>query len=173
MNRPNAPDPAAWAIHGRLHALRPDVRCVLHVHSEYATAISTLADPEIKPIDQNTARFFKRVAIDLDFGGVADGDEEATRIVNALGDKQCLMMGNHGVLVTGQSVAEAFDTLYYLEKSCRTLAIAYSLNRPLNVMPDELAEKTAVQWEDYRGAQNAHFEELMSLLDVREPDYID
>src|SRR5262249_6566914 len=72
LERPDAPDPSAWYIHGALHALAPQARCVLHVHPPYATAIASLADPTIKPIDQNTARFFERVAIDLGYGGIAD-----------------------------------------------------------------------------------------------------
>ena len=57
MKGANAPDPTAWIIHGHLHRAAPQARCILHVHSPYATAVATLADPEIKPIDQNTARF--------------------------------------------------------------------------------------------------------------------
>ena len=58
MERPDAPDPSAWCIHGHIHAGVPHARCVLHLHPPYATAIATLADPEIKPIEQNTARYY-------------------------------------------------------------------------------------------------------------------
>ncbi len=167
----DAPDPSAWAIHGRLHALRPRARCVLHAHSPYATAIAALADPEIKPIEQNTARFFRRVAIDLAFGGLADRSEEAERIAHALGDKDILMMGNHGVLVTATTVAEAFDALYFLERACRTLVLAYATGQPLNVLPDDLAERTAAEWDRYQPMFLAHFAEARALLDASSPDY--
>ena len=171
MQRPDAPDPSAWAIHGRLHAEVPQARCVLHVHPPYGTAVAALADPRILPIDQNTARYFNRVAIDLAYGGIADSDEEGQRIARCLGTMSRMMMGNHGVLVVAPSVAEAFDDLYYLERACQTLVLAYSTGRPLNVMADDLAERTARDWEDYQGASFAHFAEMKAILDEADPDY--
>lgn len=173
MSRDDAPDPTAWAIHGRLHATTPAARCVLHVHSPYATALACLADPSIKPIDQNTARFFNRVAIDFEFGGMADDDSETTRIANALADKKALIMANHGILVTGTTIHEAFDRLYHLERSCRTLVLAYSTNQKLKILSDDIAEKTAQQWEQYEESSYAHFEEMRAMLDFNEPDYRD
>src|ERR1700688_1213787 len=120
MSRPDAPDPSAWSIHGRIHALLPQARCVLHVHPPYSTALSTLADPQLKPIDQTTARFFNRVAIDPHYGGIADQREEGERLARALGDKSRLILGNHGVLVTAPTVAEAFEDLYFFERAART-----------------------------------------------------
>jgi len=171
MSRDDAPDPTAWAIHGRLHAVNPAARCVLHVHSPYATALACLADPSIKPIDQNTARFFNRVAIDSGFGGMADDDSETTRIADTLADKTALIMANHGILVTGTTVAEAFDRLYHLERSCKTLVLAYSTHQPLKILSDDVAEKTAKQWEQYEESAYAHFAEMRTLLDATEPDY--
>lgn len=171
MQDDNAPDPTAWAIHGRIHASRPDARCILHVHPPYGTTLACLADPEIKPIDQNTARFFNRTAIDLEFGGIADDSDEANRLARKLGNKRCMIMGNHGVLVTAPTVAEAYDELYFLEKACKTLVFAYSTGKPLNVMSDELAEKTAQGWDEYRDQSFAHFAEMVRILDQEEPDY--
>lgn len=171
MHRPDAPDPSAWCIHGRLHALVPHARCVLHVHPPYATALASLADPTIKPIDQNTARYFRRVAIDLGFGGIADQMEEGERLAAQLGPFRRMMMGNHGVLVVADSVAEAFDDLYYLERACRTLVLAYSTGQWLNIMPPDLAERTARGWEEYGAAAFAHFSELKHLLDAKDPSY--
>lgn len=171
LKRPDAPDPSAWCIHGNLHAELPQARCVLHVHPPYATAISALRDPDIKPVDQNTARFFNRLAIDLSYGGIADDQEEGARIVRALGNKRRMMMGNHGVLVVADSVAEAFDDLYYLERACQTLVLAYSTGQPLNVMADALAEKTARDWEEYGSSAAVHFEEMKLLLDREDPSY--
>ena len=69
------------------------------LHPPYATALASLADPEIKPIDQNTARFFNRVAIDIDYGGMANTDDEGERLAPLLGNRSIMMMGNHGVLI--------------------------------------------------------------------------
>ncbi len=171
MERPDAPDPTAWCIHGRVHALVPQARCVLHVHPPYATALVTLADPEIKPIDQATARFFRRVAIDRHFSGLADDFAEGERIARALGTHRVMLMGNHGVLVTGNTVADAFEDLYFLERAARTLILAYSTGQPLNILSDEIAEKTARGFDDYAAMSPAHFAELKRLLDQSDPSY--
>ena len=173
MNRPDAPDTSAWCIHGNIHAMVPHARCLLHCHPAYGTALAGLADPEIKPIEQNTARFYNRVTIDLGFGGIADDKEEGERLARSLGNNSIMMMGNHGVLVAGPTVAEAFDALYYLEKACRTLVLAYSTGQKLNVMPHALAEKTARGWESYKDMASSHFEEMKRILDRKDPSYAD
>lgn len=165
MDRPNAPDPSAWCIHGSVHAHVPHAKVLLHCHPPYATALCSLKDPTIKPIDQNTARFYNRTAIDLAFGGIADDKAEGIRIAKAFGNHSTMMMGNHGVSVAAQTVAEAFDQLYFIERAAKTMVLAYSTGQPLNIMSDELAEKTAAGWDDYAGASFAHFDEMKSLLD--------
>lgn len=173
LKRPVAPDPAGWCIHGTLHAGAPQARCILHVHPPYATAVCCLADPEIKPIDQNTARFYNRVAIDLDYGGIADHAAEGERLLRALGNKTRMMMGNHGVLVMAETVAEAFHDLYYLERACQTLTLARANGTPLNLLPHEVAERTAEGWTKYTASAFAHFEEMKAILDEKDPSYAD
>ena len=171
MKRPNAPDLTAWSLHGRLHAALPHARCIIHLHPPYATAIASLADPEIKPIDQNTARFFNRVAVDMGYGGMANSDEEGDRLARLMGNKSIMIMGNHGVLICAETVAEAFDLTYYLERSCRNLVLAYQTGQKLHVMADSVAEKTAQEWESDREQFLAHFEEMKTLLDGTDPSY--
>jgi ribulose-5-phosphate 4-epimerase/fuculose-1-phosphate aldolase len=171
MQRRDAPDPSAWCIHGRIHARLAQARCILHVHPPYATAVACLANPEIKPIDQNTARYYKAVAIDLGYSGVADDMQEGERLAAALGGARRMMMGNHGVLVVAPTVAEAFHDLYYLERACQTLVLAYSTGQTLNVMPPALAERTARDWDDYNDMAFAHFAEMKRLLDRRDASY--
>jgi ribulose-5-phosphate 4-epimerase/fuculose-1-phosphate aldolase len=173
MSRPDAPDASAWCIHGRIHARLPRARCMLHVHSPYATVLATLADPRIRPIDQNTALFFNRVAIDQGYNGIADDLEEGERLARVLGEHNSMIMGNHGVLVTAATVAEAFDELYFLERAAKTLVLAYSTGQPLNILSDEVAEKTARSWEPYRESAFAHFRDLKQLLDSRDTSYRD
>ena len=173
MSRPDAPDASAWCIHGHIHGAVSHARCILHVHPPYATAVASLADPTIKPIEQNTARYFRRIATDLGYGGIADNEEEGRRLVQVLGNMKRVMMGNHGVLVVAATVAEAFDDLFYLERACQTLVLAYSTRQPLNVMSDEVAERTARGWEEYKDAAFSHFEELKRLLDAKDPSYAD
>jgi ribulose-5-phosphate 4-epimerase/fuculose-1-phosphate aldolase len=134
MSRPDAPDASAWCIHGHIHGAVPHARCILHVHPPYATAVAALADPTIRPIEQNTARYFRRIATDLGYGGIADNEEEGRRLVQVLGNMKRVMMGNHGVLVVAATVAEAFDDLFYLERACQTLVLAYATGQKLSVM---------------------------------------
>ena len=173
MDRPDAPDLTAWSIHGRMHATVPQARCIIHLHPAYATAVASLANPEIPPIDQNTARFYNRIAVDMDYGGMANTDAEGDRLGRLLGNKQIMMMGNHGVLVCASTVAEAFDLTYYLERACRNLILAYSTGQKLHVMSHEVAEKTAQEWAADRDQFQSHFSEMKAILDATDPSYAD
>jgi ribulose-5-phosphate 4-epimerase/fuculose-1-phosphate aldolase len=173
MQTEDAPDASAWSIHGSVHSTLANARVVLHVHSSYATALSTLKDPRILPIDNNTARFYQRIAYDTNFSGIATEEAEGRRITETFAGKQILMMGNHGVTVVGETVAEAFEHLYYLEKACKTMVLAYSTGQPLNVLSHELALQTAQSWDDYRGASFSHFEQLKVMLDKTDSSYRD
>jgi len=169
MSQPNAPDPTAWAIHDAMHRNNPHARCILHVHSKYATILSALEDKTMKPIDQNTMRFYEKVSIDYDFDGMGVGDE-AERLSTLLGDNSVLLMGNHGVLTAADSVAQAFDDLFYFERACETLIEAYQTGKKLHLASHEVAKKTAMQWERY-DASELHFKVLKTILDKEEPDY--
>lgn len=170
LDRPDAPEPTAWGLHGGLHRINPKARCALHVHPTYATVLATLADPTMPPIDQNTARWFKRVSYDGDYGGLALGDE-AERCAGHLGDHQILLMGNHGVMAVGETVAQAFDALYYFERSAQTLIMAYQTGKPLKVLSDEVAERAAQQMNAPSDGPDRFLSELMAILDEEEPDY--
>jgi ribulose-5-phosphate 4-epimerase/fuculose-1-phosphate aldolase len=173
MTRANAPDASAWCIHGNAHRRVPTARVILHCHPIAATTLSTLADPRLLPIDQNTARFFGRHVIDPECGGIADQDEEGIRIADLLTQAPTLIMANHGVTCIAQTVAEAFENLYFLEKAAETLLRAYATGRPLKVMSDAVAEHTAQGWDAYRGMAFAHFDHLKATLDADDPSYRD
>ncbi|MGX1495968.1 ribulose-5-phosphate 4-epimerase/fuculose-1-phosphate aldolase [Labrenzia sp. MBR-25] len=173
MASENAPDPSAWCIHGTVHRANPKARVLFHCHPPNATALATLQDPSMKPIDLNTARFFGKVAVDLGFGGMADEAEEGRRIAETLGEKPVLLMGNHGVSISAVTVAEAFEHLYFFERAAETLLKAYATGKPLAVMSDNLAAKTAAEWEPYVGMGYAHFDYWKRDLDRSEPDYRD
>lgn len=173
MDGPNPPDESAWCIHGAIHAAVPTARVLLHAHPPHATAIATLADPTILPIDQNTARFFGEVAYDLNFGGLADDVDEGRRLAGVMRDYPTMMMGNHGVTVAAPTVAEAFESLYYLERACQTLVLAYSTGQPLSVLSDEMAAKVAKGWKKLAGTGQAHLDQQMEILDRTDPSYRD
>ena len=165
-------DPTAWCLHGYLHRHVPAARCILHTHAPYVTALASLADWRMPMCDQNACRFFNRVAYDDSFGGMLLAEEEAARQAAALGDKKVLVMRGHGVMTIGDDVAEAFDVMYYFERSCKNQWLAMAANRPLYAVTDEIAEKTARQWEYYPN-QSRHFAELRAILDAEEPEYAD
>jgi ribulose-5-phosphate 4-epimerase/fuculose-1-phosphate aldolase len=168
---PNAPDITAWALHSEIHKRSADARCVLHVHSKYATVLACLQDSRLPPIDQNAMRFFERVAIDEGFEGMGLGDE-AERVSRALNGKPVLLMGNHGVIVVGRTVAQAFDDLYYFERACETYITALATGRPLRIAPDAVARRTMHQWlHDYDGFADAHLAALRGILDEEQSDY--
>ena len=173
MDAPDAPDLSAWCIHGAVHAALPNVRALLHVHSPYATAVASLQDPTIVPIDQNTARFFGETVYDLEFGGIADDIEEGRRLAQIMKGHDVLMMGNHGVAVGGATIAEAFETLYYLERACQSLVLAYSTGQPLSVLSDDMAAKVAKGWKQFSGMGQAHLDQWMEVLDKEDPSYRD
>ena len=172
MARPDAPDPTAWGLHGGVHRACPHARCVLHVHSVHATVLASLADSRLPPIDQNSAMFFNRHAVDDHYGGMAF-EEEGARCATLLADPKVktLVMGNHGVLVIGETVAEAFNRLYYFERAAETYVRALQTGRPLRVLPDAVAEKTAREWEDYPTGADRHLSELRAILDAEGSDY--
>ncbi|MFN6978050.1 MAG: class II aldolase/adducin family protein, partial [Gemmobacter sp.] len=172
MDRPDAPDPTAWGLHGAIHRACPHARAVLHVHSRHATVLASLADSTLPPIDQNSAMFFRRHVVDDSYGGMAF-EAEGARCARLLADPRMrtMVMGNHGVLVVGASVAEAFDRLYYFERAAETYILALQTGRPLRVLPDDVAEKTAREWEDYPPTAAAHLAELRAILDAEGSDY--
>lgn len=171
MARADAPDETAWGLHGAIHRKHSHARCVLHCHPRYGTVLAALKDSGIPPIDQNTMRFYERVGIDEDYGGMALGSE-AERACSMLQKTPVLVMGNHGVLVTGTSVAAALDELYYLERACETLILAYQTQKELRVASPDVARRTCAQWHRGDGSfARSHFAELRRILDREEPDY--
>ena len=172
MQRPDAPDPTAWGLHGAIHRRVPHARCLLHVHSRYATVLACLADPTLPPIDQNAMRFWGRVTVDEQFEGMGL-DDEAERVATAVGGNPILLMRNHGVMVIGDTVAQAFDDLYYFERACETYVTALQTGRDLHVPSDRVAATTVRQWLDYPDLSDDHFRELQAILDREDPSYRD
>jgi ribulose-5-phosphate 4-epimerase/fuculose-1-phosphate aldolase len=172
LQTPEAPDPTAWYLHASLHARLPHARCIMHLHSKFATALACLNDSTLYPIDMNTTRFYGRVALDESFQGMALSEAEGERVGRLLGvEKTVLLMANHGVLVIGESVAQAFDELYYFERAAETLLTCYATGKPLRIVPEALARLTEQQWRGYNQLAIDHLENIKSILDLEEPAY--
>ncbi len=172
LSKPGAPDPTAWGLHGGLHRHCRHARCAMHVHSIFATVLASLADSRLPPIDQNCATFFNRIVIDEHYGGLAFEDEGA-RCAQLFDDpkKKVLVMGNHGVMVIGATVAETFNRLYYFERAAETYIRALQTGRPLRLIPDDIAEKTAQELESYPDQDIRHLAELKAVLDEEDASY--
>jgi ribulose-5-phosphate 4-epimerase/fuculose-1-phosphate aldolase len=106
----------ALYIHASTHRLSSHV-CVLHTHMPYATALGMIAGGRIETASQTAIGFHGNIAY-VDYNGLALDFAEGERLARALGDKPVGMLRNHGVLVTGDSVAQAFERLYFLERAC-------------------------------------------------------
>ena len=171
-SKPEIVDPTALNIHGTIHEKVPHAKCIFHVHSKYSTALSTLKDPSLKPIDQNTMIFYNRVSVFRDFGGLGF-EEESLKMANALGNKQHMLLANHGIITTGETVADGFNSLYYFEKAAETYLTALSTNKELNIVSHEIAEKTAQETADYPiNLARLFLNQIRLILDKEEPDYI-
>ena len=172
LQRPDAPDPTAWGLHGAVHRRCPHARCVLHAHPIYSTVLASLADSNLLPIDQNTAIFYNRYVIDSDFSGLAF-ESEGERCATLLTDPgvKVMIMGNHGVMVLGDTVADAFDRLYYFERAAETYIKALWTGRPLRVLSEQSAGRVSAELEAYPDQAERHFADLKKILDQEEPDY--
>ncbi|MEP3334305.1 class II aldolase and adducin N-terminal domain-containing protein [Sedimentitalea sp.] len=172
LNGPDAPDPTAWGLHGGIHRHCPHARCAMHVHSIHATVLASLADSRLLPVDQNCATFFNRYVIDDGYGGLAFEDE-GERCAALLTDPKCkvMIMGNHGVMVIGDTVADTFNRMYFFERAAETYIRALQTGQPLRVLPDDIAEKTARELEEYPEQADRHLDELKAILDDEGSNY--
>lgn len=167
-------DPTAMNLHGQIHKLVPYARCVLHTHMPYTTALACLRDFEFLMLDQNACRFHNRIAYDRDYAGMALEVSEGERVAKLLGrSRSVLFLANHGVIVVGKTVAEAFDELYYLEKASQLQVLALSTGRELELIPNETAAMVCKQWLEYPNAAEYHFAALTEILDQESRDFRD
>ncbi len=162
----------AFYIHSRIHLANPRAACVLHTHMPYATALTLLEDGRLEMVEQNALRFHDDIAYDDTYNGLVVDPAEGDRLARVLGGKRVLFLANHGVIVVGPSVAEAFDLLYYLERACRLQVLARSTGAKLRaVRPEVVRETYRMILQDAPAYAGAHFAALKRILDREEPDY--
>jgi ribulose-5-phosphate 4-epimerase/fuculose-1-phosphate aldolase len=161
----------AFMIHRGVHLARPSARCVLHTHMPYATAVSMTEGGFDTQVSQNSMMFHGRV-VSLAYGGFAEAADEGNRIGEAVGDDvSVVMLENHGVLVIGETVAEAWHRLYFLERACQMQVLAQSTGRPLIQVSEELAARTAAQAVADADNPPALFAAVRRQLDRESPGY--
>ena len=172
MEGPEAPDPTAWGLHGSIHRLCPHARCLMHVHSKAATVLATLANSTLPPVDQNCAMFYERHIVDADYGGLAF-EAEGVRCAGLLKNPKIriMVMGNHGVLALGQTVADTFFQLYYFERAAQTYISALQTGQPLRILDDDIARKTAEELAAYPDSADCYFRDIKLILDEEGSNY--
>jgi ribulose-5-phosphate 4-epimerase/fuculose-1-phosphate aldolase len=153
------------------------VRVVLHTHQPWALALNMLKDNRLLPANQTAAFFHGQIAYDNAYSGTADSLEEGERLARVIGDKAILFMKSHGVLVTGDTIAQAYRRLYKLERVCRTQILAMSAGRPLEVLSNEIAARVQAPNDNdrhpRRERERLYFDAMMRVLDRELPGYAD
>ena len=162
----------AFCIHSRIHVANPHAACVLHTHMPHATALTLLEEGRLEMVEQNALRFFDDIAYDDTYNGLVVDNAEGDRLAQVLGTKRVMFLANHGVIVVGSSVAEAFDSLYYLERACRLQVLARSTGAKLRTVRAEVVRETCrMILADTPKYAGAHFGALKRILDREEPGY--
>ncbi len=164
-------EPTAFYIHARIHAGNPKAKVVLHTHMPYATALTSIQGGRIEMCTQNALRYWDRIAYDENYAGVALSNDEGERMCRAMGGKEILFLRNHGVIVSGATVAQAYDDLYYLERAAMVQVLAMQTGRPLHNVTDEMAAHTNRQMAGEAQQSFLHFESLKRMLDRDEPGW--
>lgn len=159
-----------FIIHSAIHAARPNVNCVMHSHSEYGLAVSALEDG-LLPLVQDAMPFFEQVTYH-DYEGLSTTLEERHRLAADLGDKNVMILRNHGLLTCGATVGEAFMLMYYLERSCKVQIQIMSSGAKYRVLPDDVCRNAAAQYVLFPHGKY-EWPALLRLLDRRAPDYCD
>ena len=161
---------AGFVIHSAIHMARDDLHCVLHTHTVAGQAVSAL-ECGLLPINQTAMRFANHVGYH-DFEGVASDLDERERIVKDLGRFKCLVLKHHGLLTGGVNVAEAFNLMYYLEKSCQTQMMVMASNQRYTLPSAESIAKADRQfWGNNRIHGQKDWPALMSLVESLYPDF--
>jgi ribulose-5-phosphate 4-epimerase/fuculose-1-phosphate aldolase len=157
-------NPAGFVIHSAIHAARHDARCVMHTHTLNGVAVSAQR-AGLLPISQHSMFTLGSLGYH-DFEGPALNDDEKPRLVADLGDKSSLILRNHGLLTVGETVADAFVAMYYLEASC-AIQVRAQAGGELIPVPKEVLEQAVS-----RTRQGPRvWPGLLRRLDRQDPSY--
>ena len=165
---------SAQCIHAPIHRIT-GAKVVLHTHQTWALALNMLKDNRLLPANQTAAFFHGHIAYDDHYCGTADFLSEGERLAAVMGEKYIVFMKNHGVLVTGDTIAQAYRRLYKLERVCRTQVLAMGAGRPLEVLSDEIVANVQLPPVNDRHSraerERLYFEAMMRVLDRDLPGY--
>ena len=164
---------AGFVIHSAIHGAHPDAHCVMHTHTTNGVAVSCLKDG-LSSDNFYGAMLHGRVAYH-ELEGVTVDTGERSRIVRDLGDKHVMILRNHGLLVVGPSIAEAFNNIFRLERACQLQVMALSCNTELSMPPRDLIEATSKLYQPgvRRRFGLMEWPALLKKLDALDPSYRD
>ena len=166
---------AGFVIHSAIHAVREDAACVLHTHSEAATAVSALAEG-LLPLSQFAMRYQGHMGFH-GYEGVSIDVDERLRLAADIGPHKVLLLRNHGVLTVGRTVPEAFILMYYFEKAARVQLMAQAAGARLTLPPEEVTAAASRQFNEHQGdilpAGTREWPAFLRLLDRLDPSYKD
>ncbi len=168
---PHPVNPAGFTIHSAIHAAREDSHCVIHLHSLDGVAVSA-QEHGLLPLDQHALMLGEDLAYH-DYEGVALDLDERERLVHDIGEKNLMMLRNHGTLATGKNCADAFLRMYYLERACSMQVRALAGGATPNKTNQGVAQKTAdVGAQAFDGLMGAMaWPALLRMLDRKDPSY--
>ncbi len=136
-------NPAGFTIHSAVHAAREDALCVIHLHTDYGIAVSAQEDG-LLPISQQSLFALASLAYH-EYEGLALNEDEKSRLVSDLGSKTNMILRNHGLLTVGKTAAEAFLSMYILERACRIQILSQSGAGTLLPVSESIRESVAAQ----------------------------
>src|ERR1700755_1802048 len=133
---------SCYCIHAPIHKALPQAKAVFHTHMPYASALTRLEDPRIKEIGQTEVGMSGQIAYDDEYTGPALDPAEGARLARVIGNKTVLFMANHGIATMGETIAAAYDRLYYVERVAQVQIYAMWTGQRLKQLPDPVVEKT-------------------------------
>jgi ribulose-5-phosphate 4-epimerase/fuculose-1-phosphate aldolase len=147
METKHPTNPAGFVIHSALHMAREDAKCVMHLHTIAGQAVSA-QEEGLLPASQTSMVAMTGGVAYHDYEGVAVEMDERARLIADMGDRFVMILRNHGVLTTGETVADAFMRMYFVERACQVQVGALAGGGRLNQPPQGTPEKTAAQAKD-------------------------
>ena len=171
MPSPYFINPAGFTIHSAVHAAREDALCVIHLHTDYGVAVSA-QQKGLLPVSQQSLFALASLAYH-DYEGLALNEDEKSRLVADLGNKTNMILRNHGLLTVGKTAAEAFLSMYILERACRIQILAQSGGATLLPVSEPILENVATQLSAVTVGQGAQlaWPGLLRKLDRLDPSY--
>ena len=150
----------------------PSAKVVLHTHQPYSTAITLLEGGRLEMCEQNALMFDDRIAYDDDYDGLALDNDEGDRLARAMGNRSIAFLASHGIVVSGETVGEAFTDLFYLERAAQFQMIARATGGKLRKISDKVRDSVRQQFAEERPKlAERHFAALKRILDREEPEY--